>query len=64
MSPERIAGHFASAPAGLAATVEAGTDSVSRVFRVWNGGPGELAYTVSNDVPWCAVTPVASARSS
>ena len=44
-------------PTNLTAIVASSTDTVSSTFRVWNGGPGALTYTVSNDVPWCTVAP-------
>lgn len=46
-----------ASPTSLALFVTAPTGEVSAAIRVWNGGPGSMAYTVSNSVPWCQVAP-------
>ncbi len=45
-------------PVALTTAAVLPTGTVSRTFRVWNGGPGALTYSISNNLPWCTVAPV------
>ena len=46
-------------PTVLGRTTTVGTDPESQVLEIWNGGGGEMSYTVSDDAAWLTVTPPA-----
>lgn len=50
-------------PALLGRTVPVGSDAENQVLEIWNGGGGEMSYTISDDAGWLTVAPPAEVSS-